>query len=321
MEKLFRYILSCSIFLSCVLVAKAQNDGNVSMYWAATTSFNPSTAGSDSAIHVSAFDRMQWVGVDGAPQTFFASADMPFKFRGIRQGVGVNVLSDKAGLFSTTIVSAQYSYSRKLWQGRLAIGIQAGMVNQDFRGSDIYIPDGDAWEPSDDLLPRSDVAGQSLDLALGAFYEKSFGEKEFYVGISATHINEATIDLEEYSYSEQKRTYYFHVGGNIPVNRTLFILQPSMLYKTTAQANQFDFTLRATYANRFWGGISYRHNDAVVLMVGAEIQSLRLGYAYDIGTSALAKASNGSHEILASYLVKLNLDKKKKHPHKSIRIL
>lgn len=311
-----RYIL-VMFMIAVGLSLKAQNDGNVSMYMYVPSLYNPSMVGCDSALHVSAFNRMQWVGVEGAPQTFFASADMPFKIKGKRMGVGVNVTNDKAGLFATTLLGAQFSYSLKVLGGRLALGVHAGMVNQAFKGGEIYIPDGDAWEPSDDALPRSDVSGMSGDFGFGAYYERG----KFYGGISAQHLNEATIDLEEYSYSQQKRTFYFLVGGNIPVKRTLFIIQPSVLVKSTVQATQFECTMRATYDNRFWGGLSYRNGDAVVVMVGANIQSVRLGYAYDIGISPLAKASNGSHEIMATYTLKLELDKDKRRPVKSIRFL
>lgn len=316
-----RRVLFFVLLLIIYMPAMAQNDGNRSMYWAVPTEFNPSMAGCDSAMHVSASNRQQWVGVENAPQTSFISADMPFKFRGIRQGVGVSILNDQAGLFSTTITSGQYSYSKTVWGGRLALGAQLGMINQKFDAGGIYIPDGDAWNPSDEALPSGDVSGTSLDLGLGAYFEKNFAGSTYYAALSLMHLNQATIDLEEYAYYQQKRTYYFLAGGNIPLTRTLFILQPSLLVKSILQTTQVDVTLRATYDNRFFGGLSYRHGDAIVLMAGAEIKSIRLGYSYDIGTSALARASNGSHEIVMSYLVKMDLDKNKKHPKKSIRIL
>ena len=318
------YGMRVMVFIACICCFQtmtAQNDGNVSMYWAVPGQFNPATVGSDSAMNVSAFDRMQWVGVEGAPQTFFAAVDMPFKLMKKRMGAGLNVLNDKAGLFSTTIIGAQYSYSQKLLDGRLALGAQLGMVNQAFKGTDIYIPDGDAWEPSDDYLPRTDVSGMSVDFGFGAYYQRSFGKRDFYAGLSMMHLNEAEIDLDEYAYSQQKRTYYFLAGGNIPVSRTLFIVHPSVLVKTIGQATVVDVTMRASYDHRFWGGLSYRHGDAVVMMLGADIQSIRLGYSYDIGTSALARVSSGSHELMVTYKLKIDLDKNKKHPHKSIRIL
>ena len=300
---------------TCSLMA--QNDPQSSMYWAVPTLYNPAAVGCDSAIHISAFNRMQWVGVKNAPQTFFAAVDMPFKFKNVRNGAGLSVMNDKAGLFNTTQLGAQYSYSQNLWEGRLALGLQAGMVNQSFAGGDVYIPDGDAWDPSADGLPTGDVSAMTFDCGFGAWYERQW----LYAGFGIQHLSEGTINLDEYAYSELTRTYFFNVGGNIPIRRTLFIVQPSILVKTTMQAVQTDYTLRATYDHKFWGGVTYRPGDAVVMMVGADVGNIRLGYAYDIGISPLAKASNGSHELMVTYSYKIDLDKQKQHSHKSIRIL
>ena len=297
--------------------AAAQQDVQSSLYWAVPTLYNPATAGCDSALHISAFDRMQWVGVKNAPQTFFISADMPVHFLRRLHGLGVTAVNDQAGLFLTTYVAGQYAYRLDLWGGRLSMGGQAGIVNQTFRGGDIYIPDGDAWEPSDDALPSGDVSAMGFDCGAGVYYERG----RWYGGVGALHLTGTELDLDEYAYSELARTYYFHAGGNIPIRRTLFIVQPSVMVKTTWQTTQVDCTLRATYDRRLWGGLTYRHGDAVVLMVGADVKTFRFGYAYDIGISPLAKASDGSHEVLVTYTLQFDLDKKRKHPHKSIRIL
>ena len=309
--------LLCLLWAGGPLEAWAQQEVQSSLYWAVPTLYNPAAAGSDSTLHVAAFDRMQWTGVKNAPQTFFISADMPVRFLRRVHGVGVTAVNDQAGLFSTTFVSGQYAYRVPLWGGQLTVGGQAGLANQAFRGGDIYIPEGDAWEPSDDALPTGDVSAMGFDCGAGVRYERGW----WYGGVGALHLTGTKLDLDEYAYSELTRTYYFHAGGNIPVRRTLFIVQPSVLVKTTWQATQVDYTVRVTYDRRLWGGLTYRPGDAVVLMVGADVKTFRFGYAYDIGISPLAKASDGSHEVLAAYTLQLDLEKKKKHPHKSIRIL
>jgi len=295
----------------------AQNEVQTSMYWATPTLYNPATAGSDSAMHISGFNRMQWVGVENAPQTFFVSVDLPFKLKQKRVGAGVSALNDKAGLFNTTQIEAQLSMSYKLWGGRLALGLQGGFVNQGFDGGSIYIPDGDAWDSNDDVLPSSDVSAMTFDTGFGAYYERGW----WYGGIGIQHLLSGTVELDEYAYSELERTYFFHAGGNIPIKRSLFTIQPSVLIKSVLHVTQFDYTLRATYNKMFWGGLNLRPGDAVTILVGADVGNVRLGYAYDIGISPLAKASHGSHEIMATYSMHLDLDKKKQHQHKSIRIL
>ena len=57
------------------------------------------------------------------------------------------------------------------------------------------------------------------------------------------------------------------------------------------------------------------------LVLAAEFKNFYLGYTYEYATSAIAKASSGSHEILAGYSLKLDLSDKNRHRHKSIRIM
>lgn len=307
-------------------VMMAQNEAQSSQYWAVPTSFNAAMAGCDSALHVTAYDRMQWVGVDGAPKTFFASVDMPFQLRRKRYGGGVSVMNDQAGLFTTTYVNLQASMSLNLWGGRLALGVQPGFVNQSFDASGISVPSGEPWSSGEDL-PTGTVAGKGFDLGLGVYYERGW----WYGGISALHLTEPELKLGNSAYSKLQNTLFFLAGGNIPIKNTLFILQPSVLVKSVMSKTQTDITLRGTYdwgerhqgkgTRRFWLGMTIRPEDAVAVMVGAEVGAVRLGYSYDIGISALARESNGSHEIMATWTMPIELEKKLKHPRKSIRIL
>lgn len=218
-------------------------------------------------------------------QTFYASADMPIKIGGTKHGIGISAIKQTLDSLTSTRLGAQYAYSIKLpRKSSLTLGAQVGLSDKKI-------------EQKQDTM--------SLDFALGAFYQKRVARNELYLGLSA----------------QKSNTYYFLAGGNIPVSRTLYIVQPSLLVRAAKGHTQVEATLRATYNQRFWGGASYRYDDAVVLMAGVDIQHFRLGYAYDIGISGLAKESHGSHEILASYFLKLDMGKKKARPSKSIRIL
>lgn len=312
-----RIVMCLAILVSTVTCVWAQQDTQESMYWATPTLYNPATAGSDSALHISAFNRLQWMGVKDAPKTFFVSADLPVMLGRKRSGVALTVYNDQAGLFNTTLVNAQFNYSFKLWGGRLAVGVQPAFANQSFDGGGVFIPTGEAWDPSDDAIPTGEVSGMAFDLATGVYYENGW----LYGGLSAQHLTAAQIELEDYAYTEFTRTYYFHLGGNIPLKRTLFILQPSVLVKSTIQFTQCDITMRALWDHKFWGGITYRPGDAVVVMIGADMNHVRFGYAYDIPISQMSLAGGGSHELLATYTMHIDLDKQKRRGNRSIRIL
>lgn len=309
--------LGLALLASLSTYAAAQQDTQQSMYWATPTLYNPATAGCDSALHITAFNRMQWLGVKDAPNTTFVSADIPVMLGRRRTGVGLSVYNDQAGLFATTLVNAQLNASLKLWGGRLALGVQPAFVNQSFDGGGVFIPTGEAWDPSDDAIPTSEVSGMGFDLGAGLYYERGW----WYGGLSVQHINAGQIELEDYAYTEFARTFYLHAGGNIPLKRSPLVLQPSLLVKSTVQFTQYDLTMRVLYDRRFWGGVSWRPGDSMVLMVGADIGSVRVGYAYDVPLSQMSLAGGGSHELLATYTLQIDLDKQRNRGTKSIRIL
>ena len=68
--------LCCLVFAT----AKAQIDTQFSQYWALPGYYNPAAAGSSDKLNILTSTRQQWIGMPGAPQTYFVTGDMPFKF-------------------------------------------------------------------------------------------------------------------------------------------------------------------------------------------------------------------------------------------------
>lgn len=312
---------------SSSLEAKAQSDMIFTQAWALPTLYNPARTGESDFVRIRGGARLQWIGVENAPKSFAGAADMPFKIGEKRVGVGAVVSQESIGLFSNMLVAAQGSYKLKFLKGSLSIGIQAGYFNSRFRGSDVYIPDGDDFhQPTDPDIPTQDLSGNAVDFSLGLSYSRP----AFHIGIAAAHISSPKISMtlegsestESQQYeTELPRTLYFDTGGNIALRNTLFVLQPSLLAATDFSSFSADLSIRATYNNFLSFGLGYRWDDAVSVMVGANYKNFFLGYAFDYPTSAIAKASSGSHEFVAGYQLKLDLSGKNKNKHRSIRIM
>lgn len=96
---------------------------------------------------------------------------------------------------------------------------------------------------------------------------------------------------------------------------------PSMMVKCDFTTWKAELTGRVRYKKFITAGLGYRFDDALMVLLGAEYKGFYIGYSYDYPTSAISKASSGSHEIVAGYSVKLNLGEKNKNKHKSIRIM
>jgi len=74
------------------------------------------------------------------------SADMPVKFLGKRFGAGVNALTESYGLYKTLAIDAQLGFKLRKWGGEFTAALNLGMYDQSFKGSEIYIPEGDDYQ-------------------------------------------------------------------------------------------------------------------------------------------------------------------------------
>jgi type IX secretion system PorP/SprF family membrane protein len=206
----------------------------------------------------------------------------------------------------------------------------------------VEIPKDDEYhDPNDEANPGSEVSGTSIDAAFGIFYSN----KKLYAGLSVTHLLSPQLELDENYVLEIPRTYYFTAGYNIQLNNPLLELQPSVLIKTmelssffiendtlvpVTKANtlkgmltqtQVDVSLRMMYKKTFWGGIAWRKQDAVSILLGGKFKVIEVGYSFDYPISEFRKDSWGSHELFLKYTVDMGKKKPVRNKHKSVRIL
>ncbi len=307
--------------------ASAQTDAQLSQYYEVTTFYNPGAIGDTDLLRIRGGSRLQWVGIDNAPKTFLGTADMPLKLMGKRIGVGLVAAQESQGLYSSLNIAAQVAYKFRKFGGEWSVGLQIGMYDQKFKGSEVFIPDGDDFhQGSDEGIPMQDIHGMALDLGAGIWYRR----KNIWAGISCTHLTSPVITMktdgsessDEKNFEFQaNRTLYFMSGCNIPIKNTLFELMPSVLVKSDFTFTTGEINARCRYNKFLSFGVGYRYDDAVIATVAAELKGFYLGYSYDYSTSAIAKASSGSHEIFLGYSLKLDLSDKNKNKHKSIRIM
>jgi type IX secretion system PorP/SprF family membrane protein len=324
-------ILSCTALAALSVLsaqtAAAQSDAQMTQYYEVPTYYNPAAVGQTDYLNIRGGARMQWVGIDNAPQNFLATADMPFKVLGKRIGAGVVLNQESIGLYKTLNLHAQIGYKFKKFGGEFTVAGSIGMYDQTFKGSEVVLPDDDDYhQSSDDGIPTTDLHGTALDVGGGIW----FVHKYFWAGASCMHANSPSVTLSndngdsstDLNYEFQAgRIAYFMAGGNIPIKNTLFEVMPSVFVKSDFSFTTAEVTARARYNKFLTFGVGYRYNDAAIATIAAEIKGFFIGYAYDYPISDIAKASSGSHEIIAGYRLKLDLGDKNKNKHKSIRIM
>lgn len=328
--KIRQIIGLCACLVWFALPSRAQTDPALTQYFQAPTFFNPSAAGQTDLLRIRAGSRLQWLGIEGAPRDFMATGDIPFRLANRRWGGGAVLMQESIGLFRTLSIGAQLSARQKVGKGLLSLGLQVSYLNQQFKGSEVYIPDDDDYhESNDEGIPTIDVTGQGVDLGLGI----AFSHKWIDLGVSCTHLLQPTLKLRregdhgsggsddqtfEFTFP---RTLYFTAQSNIPIKNTLFEVLPSVMLRSDLKTVQADITARVRWRKFLTVGLAYRTQDAVSVLLEGEIKGFTLAYSYDYATSAIMRASSGSHEVWVGYSLKLNFGEKNRNRHKSIRLM
>lgn len=299
------------------MACRAQYDVAFSNYWALQSFYNPAATGLDGRLNVQGAYSMQMVGFEDAPATMYAGADLPVFFLNPNHGMGAGFMNDKAGIFSTQRFYLQYAYHQPLLGGRLSIGLRPVMLSQGLSGSNI-----DTEESNDPAFPTSDVKGTAFDLDAGLRFSY---KQTWYVGISAMHCLSPTVSLGDDKSYEVKMdpTFYLTGGYRLPMKDRRYALATAAAFRTDMQDWRADLTARLCYdgsKHKMYGGLSYSPTRSVTVLLGIDFHGVNVGYAYEIYTGGIG-ALHGTHELVLGYQTDLNLFKKGKNKHKSVRLL
>ena len=305
-------------FIAISKVLLSQQDEQFSQYMYNQLDFNPGSAGSKEAINASLLGRNQWVGIKGAPTTQIGSINAPVKLFKLNSGVGLTILSDKAGYDNNFGVKLSYAYRMDVNNGigKLGIGFSAGYLNNNIKitsPSGTWSAPGDATAPTNDgSIPMDKQSGSAFDFGLGLFYKTD----NLYLGLSSTHLLQPDLTYKSGGAKVPKtRTFYLTASYNIAMKNPLFDLQPSLLISSVGSSSSADLNCVLLYNKKVWGGVTYRVGAAIIGMVGIELMSgLRIGYSYDFSTTSLGRYNSGSHEIMVGYSFNIA---REKIPHKS----
>lgn len=322
--KRFLLFIPFITFLTIVRLS-AQFDAQYSQHMLAPAIYNPAMVGMDDALMINLFNRQQWVSIPNAPTSFLLQAGIPKQWGKYVHGFGLLISNENIGLFQNQQLQLQYAWHQSLWGGHLSTGLQAGVLQQNFDASGIYIPNSDYHNPSDQSIPSGSLEGIIPDFQLGVQYLYD----NLQLGLAATHLLESSIKLkpsaeatDEESYRTfASRTYYLNGSYNIKLRNPFYTLQPTILLKSDFTALQTDLSTVLRYKESFWGIAGWRPGDALIFGVGMQLkQGLRVGYAYDVPIGVMGLSTGGSHEIFLGFRRKISTSSTSKK-QKSVRIL
>ena len=307
-----------------VLGVKAQTVQQYTMYNLNHYIINPAAAGYENFADVRMGYRKQWAGLNEAPSTYYLSGhtvlNRPKTYQRsavrmsntwanrsrikpmVKHAVGGIVNSSEFGAFKR--LEATGSYALHLPINRdisFSMGLSAGLKSFTFdksKGDVLY-----AGDPVYDLYATSSRSNK-FNVNTG-FYVYS---DQFYFGYSVQQLVGNEIGLSNISMatgSEKFDMHHFVMGGyHFDLTNSLR-LSPGFLFKKVgSNPLSYDINAMVTYKQFLSGGLAYRSQDAVSVMLSYHINGLiKLGYSYDYNTSEIRNVSSGSNEIFIAFTI------------------
>lgn len=310
-----RYIGCLLSLLCCCVKVSAQFDARFSQYWAVPAYYHAAVVGQSEKLNIQGGYGMQLMEFERAPRVMYLGAELPFTLFHQQHGAGINFFNEVIGLFRNQRIWAQYAYQLRWKRARLGIGVQFGLLNVKFDPSNINLGE----ETEDPAFPTTEESGMGADLGVSLYYRHS----QYYAALSAQHLTSPRIAIGEKSFLKVKSVIYLGGGYNIQTRNPLISMQPSIHLQTDGTSTRFDATVRAFYTWRgkvLSGTVGYSPDTSVTLGLGLQIRNVTVGYAYELFTSKIGAAS-GSHDLVVSYAIDMNVFKKSRNLHKSVRIL
>lgn len=275
---------------------------------------NPSFAGRDGYTTVNLTVREQWIGMTGAPSTYAASFQTRIlknsyiskntvvrkkivkPTKGGRVGLGGYIFNDNNGIMHRTGLQLAYAY-------HLAVGRTDGIPNDLSFGLAMTAyqfavnTNGLIYDKADPVMNSFDRSVFIPDFNFGT----SFTTSKYYVGFAMTNLLRGSIVVADSSSTRRSQLgNYFLTGGvKFPLS-TDWILEPSAFIKASDmffKSVQLDLTARIYYKEDYWIGVSYRTQDAIIMLLGLKYDRFYFAYAFDYALTDIRKQSFGSHEL------------------------
>ena len=312
-----RYYLT-AIVLFCTLSASAQG-AMFSQFYAAPLHTNPAMAGTMLCGRFTVNYRNQWSMIPGGSfSSISASYDEHIDRLSGALGLIATNTREGSGAYSTTTVGLIYSYSFQL-TGAISVrtAVQAGFIHRRIDWSNLTFPDqfnlhGFTGHPTMEDLPNSPASRFLEDFSVGIV---GYGDR-FFAGAAVHHISRPDEGFMDVSRIPLK--YTAHAGAVFDLRRATSrfrdpntpTISPNIIFQQLGTARQINY---GVYFNNvipmmvfgvwYRQTIAFNQPESLTFLVGIRLNSMRIGYSYDISLSRLRGVSGGSHEVSMAYLL------------------
>lgn len=293
---------------------------------------NPGAAGMYDFFDVTIGGRYQWAGFDNAPMTAYAYGATVLSRNKVRynpslrtsygpipnpkvgtgkvkHAIGGQVIADQYGAFRDISFAGTYAIHLPVTKDHnISLGTKVGLSNSMFlQDRAVVLSQMPGYsgpvisDPGYDEYVANQGSLNFLEIGAGLF----FYSDNLYIGVSADQL---TRDMVEFGTGTANFDPQIHMNAMAGFKFNIteqWTLMPSVLAKFMAPAPfSIEGSLQFEYKEWLWMGASYRHTDAIVAMLGANLsEKFKVGYSFDYSLSEFSNYSAGGHELILGLMI------------------
>lgn len=322
-------------FVLAGLVSYGQQLPQYSQYHRNQIMVNPGAVGAYDFLDITVGGRYQWLGFNNdvqgnvSPKTAYLYGANVLRHEKVRynpalrisngpirnpkvgtgkmkHAIGGQVVLDEYGAFQNLQFAGMYALHIPLSREvNMSFGAKLGLSNHSFLQERAQVLSDMTGGVSDQAYAGFIANGASrmfMDLGAGLYV---YSDK-FFVGISSDQL---TTDLVSIGSGTTNFNPKMHFQGTAGIKLDMgekWTVMPALLAKLMPPAPlSIEGTIQFEYEEWLWFGASYRHTDAVVAMLGANIsQRFKIGYSYDYSLSRFNNYSSGGHEVVLGFMIR-----------------
>jgi type IX secretion system PorP/SprF family membrane protein len=323
--------LTVILFILIACSVNAQQRPHYTQYILNNYILNPALSGIENYTDVKMSVRDQWVGLNGAPKTYYLTIHAPLGKNDYRtsatsykvpgenprgkaywenytaaephHGIGLTIVNDRTGLYNRFSAQATYAYHIGISpRTNLSAGFGAGIskISRDYTKATYQDND-----PYDFAQGKDEIGKIRPDLSAGLWLYSA----DYFIGLSAQQIipqKLTFVDDAKYDQGKLIPHLFLSAGYRFLLNDDIN-MTPSVMVKyinKTPTNPQFDVNVKFQYQDLLWAGGGYRYQNGYSAMVGMNVgNTFNVSYAYDFTTTNINTVSRGTHELMIGFLI------------------
>ena len=296
MKKLVWFIL----LLQLSVAAFSQSRKYISQFSHVQSYLNPGMTGYEGSV-VKGFVRNQWAGWEGAPQTYFASAELDFsQLSGAgemgKNAIGINLLNDEYGAFRETELIISYGTRVQVSEQaslRLGAGVNINQIRLD--GNSL------TTEQANDPRVMQYLGGFAnmgiVDFNLGL----SLTHPNYYVSYGVHNVNKGSISSGDVFMDRKPMVSIVQAGYRNRVTDRFSLIVNGMYRAQSDLPDNMELNLKFLFYDRVWIGGGHRFDYANHAQLGMVMGRMNVGYVYEFPKQESYLLPNPTHELMVTF--------------------